>query len=185
MKKIFILIFLAGVAFYGYSGYAKRHAFSMSDDSEGIKIIKGNNDFLFEDGGDFSVDLRVFGFNENKIGEHYGPLTLITHFFIASPMAENEAIFSRQMCESGSVNQASMLNIIVENEDVLKKIETIEEDKTARKCVRVAAKSLFLKRLLYDGEDITHGWRTTGKFRSDPYKYVLVSDIKQITCHAM
>jgi len=100
-------------------------------------------------------------------------------------MAENEAVFSRQMCERSSLNQASMVNIIVENEDVLKMIATIEADETARKCVRVAAKSLFLKRLLYDGKDITKGWRTTGKFHSDPYKYVLVSDVRQIPCQAM
>jgi hypothetical protein len=155
----------------------------MNDAAAGIQITKGDNEFLFEDGGVCEVDLRVFGFNENTTREEFGPLALITHSFIATPMANNEDIFRKQMCESGSLNQASMLNIIINERDVLDKVLSVEADDAQRKCVHLSGKSLFMKQLTYKGEDFSDDWQTSGQFKPDPYKYVLVSDIEQIACN--
>lgn len=182
MKKLVVVLALAGVAWFAYSGYAKSRAVRWTYEGKTIRAEKPNNTYIFADNGDTRAELRVFGFNDEPLGHaEMGPHAIITHLFIVSPMADNEEIFRQQFCEKSSFDQASMVNIIAADPKVHKKVELFRKSKDERKCVRLTGKSLLQKQEFYKGEELKDAY-VTSTMPYDAQKFILLSDIEPVAC---
>ena len=182
MKKLVVWLALAGVAWFVYSGYMKSRKVHWAYEGNTIRAEKPNNTYIFADNGDTRAELRVFGFNEDTLGNaEMGPHAIITHLFIVSPMADNEEIFRKQFCEKSSFDQASMVNIIAADPKVYKKVELFRKSKDERKCARLTGKSLLQRQELYKGEELKDTY-VTSTMPYDAQKFILLSDIEPIAC---
>ena len=153
----------------------------VSYEGNNVVMTKGDNRFVATKSEQFNADLRVYGFNENKDSK-MGPWSIITHFFIASPLQNNEMVFKRLGCEKTALQNATMIQIIAEESDLKNKIAELKNSKDRRNCVSITGTSLTIKEYTYKGENRTDGWRTTGKFKSDPYVMVLLKGIAEVKC---
>ena len=183
-RHLFILALVAGIAAYFYQLSSTRgEPLEIILNGENVEITNKHNKFLLSQSPEFSLDLRVFGYNENDASVDEGPFSIITHFFVATPSNVNEEIFDQYLCERKSLERASLVQIIANDSALRNKIKKLERADGPQGCARITGRSLYLLEYTYKGEKRNpQGWQTMGQFASDPRKMVLLTDVEDVPC---
>lgn len=178
------LIFLALLGFFAHKAYLKYNAVTVETSEDGMLLMeKGRNKMELERLGEVKVDLRVFGLADGNTATRgkIGPFVFISHMVFATPLAENEAVFAKYLCERTSVDQAALIQLITDDEKLDAKIENLRKIE-GRRCARVEGISYEIARFFVDGEDITETMQFSSTPNSDPWKIIKVTGIDAIDC---
>ncbi len=184
MRNILILLVICTGIFWWFH-YGSGSYDSMENNASGEIVFKnGKEEFIFKELGDFSAEVRVFG-KTTLTGDDDN---IAKYSLIASPLGDNKRIFSKFMCEINSVKKASLINVIADTSSLERTIASMN-DKIGdeRNCQIIGGKSLQLQNIYDNGVDITNIQiqllRAQKQFNVDPRKYVLVNDLKPISCN--
>lgn len=179
-----VLALIVGMAGYFYHLQStRRDSIEITESGENIEITNKNNKFLLSQSPEFSLDLRVFGYNENDASVDEGPFSVITHFFVATPLDVNEEVFDKYLCERKSLEKASLIQIIVDDSELRNKIKKLEKAANPRGCARITGRGLYLLEYTYKEEKRNpQGWQMMGQFATEPRKMILLTDIEDVPC---
>jgi hypothetical protein len=178
------LLILAVLGMLGYWAYGKFTGPSVRvETSADGTLLMNNGPWSMELArlGDVKADLRVFGADRNATSGNVGSFAFISHLVFATPLAANEAVFDKYLCERKSVDQAALIQVIAEDERLDAQIASIGQAQD-RGCARLEGTSYRIARVLEDGKDITDTMRFSPPPNSDPWKIVLVKGIHSIDC---
>jgi hypothetical protein len=106
MRTLLILIILGFCVYKTYDKFIGSGV-TVETTADGTLLMdKGRNKMELERLGDVKVDLRVFGLadSSNATGGNIGPFVFISHMVLATPLADNEAVFDKYLCERKSVD---------------------------------------------------------------------------------
>jgi len=135
-KYALVLLGLMWVYFF-YVRSRSVKILEISQQGEEVEISQGDNKLIAGQSPEFTINLRVFGYNENESHDDIGLLGMITHFFIATPLEANEKIFDQYLCERKSLEQASMIQVIANDAKLRNKVRKLEESDKSQKCAEI------------------------------------------------
>jgi len=181
MRKLLLLAVLGFLAYLTYNKFTGSSA-NVETTADGTLLMKnGSWNMELVRLGDVKADLRVFGADRNNTSGNIGPFAFISHLVFATPLATNEAVFDKYLCERKSVDQAALIQVIIEDEKLDAEIENIKQMED-RSCARLEGTSYKIARVLEDGNDITDTMQFSPPPNSDPWKIVMVKGIYPINC---
>lgn len=179
MRNLFVLGLVGLAVWGGISFFNKQQPIDMYEEGGSFIMERGSGRVIAKNQGEFSADLRLFGFSEMPGGE-IGAMDFLTHMLIVTPVNVSSGALAKLGCEKNAVDQSSMLQTIVldpEGAGLLKDIEDVED----RRCIRIEARSLKVKQSTYKGEVVTVS-AMPGGFRNDMNKIILVDRLESISC---
>jgi len=183
MRNLLVLLAISiGIFGWYYYGSGSYHSKEYNESGD-IVFKNGKEEFIFKELGAFSAEVRVFG-KTTLTGDDDN---IAKYSLIASPLGDNERIFSKFMCEINSLKKASLINVIADSSSLERKIGSMKgKSGDERNCQTIEGKSLLLKNIYDEGADITNIQiqllRALKQFNVDPRKYVLVTGLTPISC---
>lgn len=181
MRNPALLLIIASFVYLAYHKFTASEV-SVITSSDGVLLLeKGRNKMELEELGEVTVDLRLFGAQPNKDTGGVGPFVFVSHMVFATPLATNEAIFDKFLCERKSVDKASLIQLIISDNEIESIFENIAEIE-GRRCARLEGVSYEISRFFLDEEDITESMQFTPAPNSDPWKMLKVTGLSRIDC---
>ncbi|MCK4837202.1 MAG: hypothetical protein KAS94_00280 [Desulfobulbaceae bacterium] len=183
-KLIIVLAVMGGVFYWQYFANSTPFDSYTSLDNGDIVITKSTTELTFDDLGDFSADLRVFG---NAGMDMDTEKELAPYPLLATPMAENAEVFNKFMCEINSLQNSSLINVIPATSSLLRKFKSMDGGSgDGRSCFNLVGKALYLKEVNPEAKVMMDMrgrlMRGIKQFNSDPERFIYVTELTDIEC---
>lgn len=184
MRNLIFLVVLVAVGYGAYSHFYKSSGPVVAVDESGdngsvITMSNGDVKGEFTRIGDFEIELRVFGTSSDITKS--GPFALMTDMIFASSRDQANSSFNRFLCEKGSVGEASLIQLIVNDPQSRGHINELESNSNQRNCAYLSGTSYHLDRVFINGDELK-GLQFTSSAKSDPYKFIKVDEFRLIPC---
>lgn len=173
-----VLALIIGMAGYFYHLQStRRDPLEITENGENVEITNKHNKFLLSQSPEFSLDLRVWGYDENNASADDGPDSIVTHFLVATPVNVGDDIYLK------SLDRASLLQIIANDRGLRNKVKKQAMASCSRGCVRITGRELYVLEYVHKGEKQNpQDWQMMGQFATDPRKMILLTDIENVPC---
>lgn len=179
---IIVLVVMGGIFYWQYFANSTPFDSYTTLDNGDIVITKSTTELTFDDLGDFSTDLRIFG---NASMDMDIETELAPYPLLATPMTENAEVFTKFMCEINSLQNASLINVIPATSSLLRKFKSMDSNDD-RSCFNLVGKALYLKEVNPEAKGMmvmrSRLMRGIKQFNSDPERFIYVSELTDIEC---